>query len=220
MSSRDRRTAAKGVAVNIAVAGVLSVGAAVAFAATAAADPPPPPPGPDAPAPPPAPGGMMNDIGTTLAQAGQGPVGPAGLPLGVFLGPDAPTSNMDFLLSQHQIPALQGTQPAGPPDNSVLGPSGYLLPNNFKLADQGQTSMYSVAPPDMGAPSPGLWDYLRGAHGLWHQGMGRMDLDQLGQPLPGTAPPPGTNLPPGPEQFLPDPPPPPDAPPPPPLPGG
>src|ERR1700688_2828348 len=108
MRSRDRRTAAIGVAAYIAVAGVLSVGAAVAVAATAAADPPPPPPGPDAPAPAP---GMINDIGATLAQAGQGPVGPGGVPLGVFLGSDAPPSNMDFLLSQHQIPAVQGTQP-------------------------------------------------------------------------------------------------------------
>ena len=124
---------------------------------------------------------------------------------------------MDFLLSQRPLPGVQGA--AAPPDNSVLAPSGALLPNNFALADQGQTSMYSVPAPN-NDPNPGVWDYLKGAHGLWHQGMGRMDQDELGQPLPGTAPPPGTNLPAGPMDFLPDPAPPSGVPPPAPLPGG
>ena len=48
-------------------------------------------------------------------------------------------------------------------------------------------------------------DTLRGQHAIVHGALGRMPADQLGQPLPGTAPPPGTNLPAGPEQFLPDP---------------
>ena len=37
--------------------------------------------------------------------------------------------------------------------------------------------------------------------------MGKLDPDQLGEPLPGTAPPPGTNIPVGLEQYLPEPPP-------------
>ena len=45
--------------------------------------------------------------------------------------------------------------------------------------------------------------------------LGQSPQEQLGEPLPGTAPPPGTNIPPGLVQYLPDPPPPPDAPPPP-----
>ena len=48
--------------------------------------------------------------------------------------------------------------------------------------------------------------------------LGQMPQEQLGEPLPGTAPPPGTNIPPGLVQFQPDPAAPPDgaAPPPPP----
>ena len=109
----------------------------------------------------------------------------------------------------------------GTPDASFLAPSSALLPHNFKLSSQGQQSVYSQAAPDRrDTQNPGLLDYLQGAHGLWHEGMGRMDQDQLGQPLPGTAPPPGTNLPAGPMDFLPDPAPPPGVPPPAPLPGG
>jgi hypothetical protein len=46
--------------------------------------------------------------------------------------------------------------------------------------------------------------------------LGQMPQQQLGEPLPGTAPPPGTNIPSGLSQFLPDPadaPPPPGTPP-------
>jgi hypothetical protein len=50
--------------------------------------------------------------------------------------------------------------------------------------------------------------------------LGQMPQQQLGESLPGTAPPPGTNIPPGLVQFQPDPAAPPDgAPPPPPAPG-
>jgi hypothetical protein len=65
--------------------------------------------------------------------------------------------------------------------------------------------MYSAGPTDLNAPGPsGRIDAFKRAHGLWHEGLGRLDQSQLGQPLPGTAPPPGTHLPPGPVQFLPD----------------
>lgn len=211
MTSRDRRTVAKGVAANIAVAGMLSVGAAVAGAAVAAADPAPPPPGPEAA---PAPEFLTNTMLTPLAQAADGPMGPGGLPLGLFAGSDVPApAGIDLLLAQHEIPSVQG--PVGAPDMRFLDPSAALFPHNFKLPSQGLQTVYSQAPPDPDAQNPGLHDYLQGAHGLWHEGMGRMDQDQLGQPLPGTAPPPGTNLPAGPVDFLPDPPLPPGVPPPP-----
>lgn len=222
MISRDRRAVAKGVAAKIAVAGVLSIGAAVGSAATAAAEPPPPLPDPAVPVPPPAPEPPpTNSIGTTLAQNGQQP-GPGGLPLSVFASPDtdtAPASGFDFLLSQHQVPAVPGSQPATSPAMNTLNSVAYLSPENFPLSAQGQQSMYSVAPRDPEAPPPGFIDYAKGAHGLWHMGIGQMPQDQLGQPLAGTAPPPGTNIPAGPEQFLPDPAPPPGLPPTPP-PGG
>jgi hypothetical protein len=59
---------------------------------------------------------------------------------------------------------------------------------------------------------------MKGAHALWHGAMGKLTPDQLGEPLPGTAPPPGTAIPQGLVDFLPDPapdlPPEPPAPPP------
>ena len=48
-------------------------------------------------------------------------------------------------------------------------------------------------------------DAFKGAHAMIHGALGRMPGAELGQPLPGTAPPPGTNIPPGLEQFYVDP---------------
>jgi hypothetical protein len=197
-------TAASKLAGTITVVGVLAVGTAVASAATAAADPPPPVPAdPAAPAEPPDPGSPPTAMGTMGAVLGQATPSPAGL---------------DLLLSQSPIPGVPGSQPVGV---SAVNTPSYLFGPNMTLSEQGQQSMYSTGPTDLNAPPPtGRIDAFQRAHGIWHQGMGRLDLAQLGQPLPGTAPPPGTNIPAGPEQFLPDPPPPPGGPPPPPLPGG
>ena len=164
-------TVAKAVVTTIAVAGMLTVGAAAGSTATAAADtgllPTEPLPIPD---PPP---------------AGYG-------------------SAPDYLLSQHATPAVPGSQPAGMLDLSQLNTS-YLQPQNFFLAQQGQDSLYSVTPAGEGAPLPSGIDSLRAARGMWHLGMGQMPQDQLGEPLPGTAPLPGTNVPAGLGQNLPDP---------------
>jgi hypothetical protein len=194
-------TAASKLARTITVVGVLAVGTAVASAATAAADPPPPVPAdPAAPAEPSDPGPPATAMGTVGAMLGQSTNSPAGY---------------DLLLGQSPLPAVPGSQPVGLGD--VMNTPQYLFGPNMKLSEQGQQSMYSNGPTDLNAPPPtGSIDAFQRAHGIWHEGMGRLDLGQLGQPLPGTAPPPGTNLPPGPEQFLPDPPPPPGAPPPPP----
>ena len=191
-------TAASKLARTITVVGVLAVGTAVASAATAAADPPPPVPAdPAAPAEPPDPGPPATAMGTVGAILGQSTPSPAGF---------------DLLLGQSPVPAVPGSQPVG---LSAVNTPQYLFGPNMKLSEQGQQSMYSNGPTDLDAPPPtGRIDAFQRAHGIWHEGMGRLDLGQLGQPLPGTAPPPGTNLPPGPEQFLPDPPPPPGAPPP------
>jgi hypothetical protein len=192
MGSRDSRTVAKTVITNIAVTGVLSVGAAAA-AATAAADPDagPPPTDPVA-APPPA----LSDI---LSGAVTGVLGQPAQP-----GSGVP---VDFLLSQYQVPSIPGPQEPPPMNlNTALSGNSYLLPQNFKLAAPDEGNMYTIGQGDV-LDQPSLIPALKGAHAIWHGGMGRLNLDQLGQPLPGTAPPPGTNLPPGPEQFY-DPPPP------------
>lgn len=182
----------------IAVAGVLAIGAAVACSATAAADPPPPIPAdppppipadpaapvppPDPTAPPPSALGTMNSI---LGQAAQ----PAG-----------PSSPPDFLLSQNPVPAVGGGQPAGLPMNA-MDSMGYLNPLNYRLSPPDQENPYSMAPGD---GSTGTISGLKGAHSLWHGVMGKMDPSQLGEPLPGTAPPPGTNMPQGLGENLPD----------------
>jgi hypothetical protein len=197
MSSRDGTTVAKRVAANIAAAGLLSVGTAVGCAATAAADPPPPVPAdPADPAPPPDPAAWdpaappQTALGTMSAVLNQSTPSPTGF---------------DLLLSQTSVPGTPGGQPPAPPDLSVVNTLPYLFGPNEKLSEQGQQSMYSAGATDLNAPAPtGRIDAFQRAHGLWHEGLGRLDQGQLGQPLPGTAPPPGTNLPPGPVQFLPD----------------
>jgi hypothetical protein len=189
---------AKSLPANIVVAGVLSVGAAVACAATAAADPdaPPPPADPGAlpgtfpgQAPPPGlPEILSNPIASVLGQSAQ--TGPGALD--------------DFGLSQYPMPSVPGTQPAPGFDwNAATSSFAQLLPQNFKLAAPDEGNMYTVGQGNV-TDQPRLIPSLQGAHAIWHAGMGKLTLDQLGQPLPGTAPPPGTNLPPGPVDFLPD----------------
>ena len=204
-------TVAGKLAETIAVAGLLAAGTAVASAPTAAADPPPPvpadPAAPDPPSDPPAP--PPTAMGTMTAILNQTTASPTGF---------------DLLLSQTPMPGTPGSQAPAPPDLSTVNTLPYLFGPNEKLSEQGQQSMYSAGPTDLNAPAPsGRIDAFKRAHGLWHEGLGRLDQSQLGQPLPGTAPPPGTHLPPGPVQFLPDdygtpygtPPPPPGTPPPP-----
>jgi hypothetical protein len=191
MTGRNCRTVRKSLARNIAVAGVLSIGAAVAAAATAAADPVAPPPPADPGVAPPPPG--LSDI---LAA-----------PVTSILGQPEQTGSgapSDFLLSQYPVPSVPGAQPAPPMDlNTALSGNSYLLPQNFKLAQPDEGNMYSIGQGDV-TDQPNLIAALKGAHSLWHGGMGRLTPDQLGQPLPGTAPPPGTNTPAGPVDYLPD----------------
>jgi hypothetical protein len=178
---------AKDLAATIAVAGALTGGWAIAAAATAAADPPPPadptaPADPAAPAPLP---GISGPMGAQLTAPGQ-------------------SFNLaELLLPQHQVPSVPGGQPAAPADYSALNPT-YLMPPNFKLSEQanGET-FYGSAPNDPNAPSPDKWEYFKRAHGAWHSVMGKLDQDQLGQPLPGTAPLPGSNIPAGTGENLP-----------------
>ena len=109
----------------------------------------------------------------------------------------APGSGYDFLLGQAPLPAALGGQPGQPQQPLFLdeGAITALRPINFGLAGQGQESIYSYTPAAPDAPHGGLLDNIRGARGLFHYPMGKLDVDQLGQPLPGTAPPPGTNIP-------------------------
>jgi hypothetical protein len=171
------------VAATVATTGVL---AAIACPVTAVADPAPP-----APADPTAPAEPQPDT-------------PGGLPILGYI------NSNELLLGQYPLPAVGSAQPSAPPDLNALNTSAiqFLLGPNLKLAEQGQDSMYSVGPPDPNALTGDKWEYFRRAHGLWHEVMGKLDPNQLGEPLPGTAPPPGTNIPVGLGQNLPDPQPP------------
>jgi hypothetical protein len=166
----------KGIGERLVVAGMAAMTVAVAFAATAGADPEPPA---DPVAAPPEPGVAMSG------------------PLGALPGPGA-----DFLLSQYPVPSAPGAQPAAPPDVSVLDAGQFLNPLNYRVPTPDQVSPYELAP---GTPGPfARVDAMKGAHAIVHGALGRMPLDQLSQPLPGTAPPPGTRLPAGPVQNSPD----------------
>lgn len=208
----NRKTMA---AANIAVAGLVAFGAAVALAATAAAEPAPPEPlpvpGEPAPPPPP-PGPPVPGLGAplgpgglnVLAQNGQQPA-PGALGAPPVIGLDQTT-----VLGQNPVPAAPGVDPGVVPNlnpfNNAYGVGQCLTPSA-----PGQCEQFDVAPGEQNADvSRREWfgryiDMYRA--GMLKGGLlGQTPQEQLGEPLPGTAPPPGTNVPPGLVQFQPDPP--------------
>ena len=220
----------KGMAVaNIAAAGFITVGAAVAFAATAAADPPPPDPAVPLPAdapPPPPPGPTVPIVGAplgpnglgVLAQSGQ-EANPAALGAPPITGIDSTT-----VLGQNAMPAPPGADPGVIPNLNVFN-NAYGVQQCLKPSAPGKCEQFDVAPGDENA-DVSRREWLGRYIDMYRAGMlkggllGQMPQEQLGESLPGTAPPPGTNIPPGLAQFRPDPAAPPDgAPPPPPAPG-
>jgi hypothetical protein len=221
-------------AANIAALGFITAGAAVALAATAAADPPPPPdpaPAPADPAGPPPPDAPLT--GAVMPVIGA-PLGPQGLDVLAQRGQDgnpaalgAPAlTGMDLssVLGQNAVPSPPGANPGAIPNLNPFN-NGYGVQQCLKPSAPGKCQEFGVDPGDENADvSRRQWlgryfDMQRA--GLLKGGMiGQMPQEQLGEPLPGTAPPPGTRIPPGLDQFQPDPAAPPDgAPPPPPAPG-
>lgn len=94
-----------------------------------------------------------------------------------------------------------------------LVPATLLIPQHYRMPSGEQPSPYPLTE---GAP-PGPFatvDAWKGIHALIHGALGRMPGADLGQALPGTAPPPGAALPPGLEIYLPVPGPAPGPPPP------
>lgn len=175
-----RRTFVKG-----AAAVVLAAGAAVTSMATAAADEPLPV---DPAAPPQGflpPPGTISDSVSGFAN--------------YFVGP----AGNELLLGQTPTPALAGTAPVAPPNSDILAGTPLLIAPSYGMPTADQTSPYQLGP---GADGPfARVNQFKGVHAMVHGALGRMPADQLGQPLPGTAPPPGTNIPAGPVEFLPDP---------------
>jgi hypothetical protein len=223
-SSRKRLAVA-----NIAAVGFVTVGAAVAFAATAAADPPPPPdpalPLPaDAPPPPP-PGPTVPGMGQlgpagfgVLGQTGQDPANPGTLGAPPVVGLDQTT-----VLGQNPLPSPPGANPGAVPNLNVFN-NAYGVQQCLAPSAPGKCEQFDVAPGDENN-DVSKREWLGRYIDMYRAGMlkggllGQTPQEQLGEPLPGTAPPPGTNIPPGLVQFQPDPPPPPGAPVPPPPPG-
>ena len=79
-----------------------------------------------------------------------------------------------------------------------------LFPKNYRMPNGESPSPYVLATGV--APGPfARVDGWKGLHAMLHGSLGRMPGAELGQPLPGTAPPPGTAIPLGLVEFLPDP---------------
>jgi hypothetical protein len=140
-----------------------------------------------------------------LAQNGTepGPVG--GLPsIPDFSG----TTPNEYVLGQNPVPQAPGGPPGTPLHLNPLN-NQYLLPQNAKPAAPGQGELYEIAPGEENMDIAPV-DYMKRVwHGFqdgqWKGGLlGHTSMDQLGEPLPGTAPPPGTTLPVGLGQNLPD----------------
>jgi hypothetical protein len=223
MDSNRKRVAVA----NVAAAGFITVGAAVALAATAAADPPPPDPVPlPADAPPAGAGAPMPGLGAPLGPAGVGvlaqngqPANPAALGAPPVVGLDQTT-----VLGQNAIPSAPGAEPGAVPNLNVFN-NAYGVQQCLVPSAPGKCEQFDVAPGDENA-DVSRREWLGRYVDMYRAGMlkggllGQMPQEQLGEALPGTAPPPGTNIPPGLVQFQPDPAAPPDgAPQPPPAPG-
>jgi hypothetical protein len=189
-----------------AAVGVLTVGAAVLGPAVAAADPAPPPPPPVDPAPPVAVPVLGSDLGANglavLAQTGDPDPGPLG-------APNIPGLDGTTVLGQNAAPSAPGADPGIVPNlrafNNAYGPQQNLVPSA-----PGEGEQFDVPPGEENADvNARTWmgryiDMYRA--GMLKGGLlGQVPQEQLGEPLPGTAPPPGTNIPPGLEQYLPGP---------------
>jgi hypothetical protein len=184
-------------------AGLIAVTATFVSSAMAAAQPPapqPPPPGP----PVPVLGAPLGPSGlSVLGQTGDAAPGPLG-------APPAPGLDTTTVLGQNAVPSAPGAGPGAPPNLNIFN-NAYGIQQNVEPAAPGQGQQFDVAPGQENADvSRREWlgryvDMYRA--GLLKGGLlGQMPQEQLGEPLPGTAPPPGTNIPPGLGQFLPPPP--------------
>jgi len=170
-----------------------SVGCAVPAIAAPTDEPPPDPaaaPGPTGLIPP------IASIGNVLAQNGSTPAGPLGLP---DLSAYAPS----LVLGQNPIPAAPGAPDAPVVPNLNAFNAAYLLPQNLTPAAPGQGEPAPGIGPNPDSPSAGRIAFLRRLHEMYQDGalagalLGQMPKEQLGEPLPGTAPGPEIYIPPG-----------------------
>ncbi|MHA7661879.1 hypothetical protein [Mycolicibacterium sp. HS_4_1] len=230
-----------------AAAGMIAVAASIAFAGSAFADwnSPVPTPGSndqtdsianraaEALGPAPLSEANMPVLGAPLGAAGVNVLGqrsnntdPAAAPPAGVLGlpPGTPGLSADTVLGQNAAPSAPGggtgTVPNLNPFNNAYGVQQCLKPSA-----PGKCEEFGVDPGQENADiSP--HDWVHRYIDMYHDGrlrggsLSQWNQQQLGEALPGTAPPPGTNIPPGLAQYYepPDPPVAPGAPAPPPAP--
>ncbi|MDX1875628.1 hypothetical protein SBI67_26205 [Mycolicibacterium sp. 120266] len=122
------------------------------------------------------------------------------------------------VLGQLPTPSAPGANPGAPPNLNVFN-NAYGVQQCLVPSAPGKCEQFDVEPGQENA-DVSRREWLGRYIDMYRAGMlkggllGQMPQQQLGEPLPGTAPPPGTNIPPGLVQYLPDPPPPPDGAPP------
>lgn len=179
-----------GLALISACAVVIAAPAVAAADDALPTDPTPAPPAPTGLIPP------IASIGNVLAQSGSDSAGLLGLP-------DLSAYSSNLVLGQNAVPSAPGA--AGPttvPSLSAFN-AGYLLPQNLTPAAPGQGTLAPGIGPDQDNPSSGRIAFLRRLHEMYQAGelkgafLGQLPKEQLGEPLPGTAPGPGIYIPPG-----------------------
>ena len=194
-------------------AGVLTafaVGSAMPALAAPMDDPPAVPAPADQPPPDPAAGsaptGLIPPIASirnVLAQNGSAAAGPLGLP-------DLSAYSSSLVLGQNPVPAAPGATDAPVVPNLSAFNAGYLLPQNLTPAAPGQGTSAPGIGPDQDSPSAGRIAFLRRLHEMYQAGalkgafLGQLPKEQLGEPLPGTAPGAGIYIPPGLGQLVPE----------------
>ncbi len=147
-------------------------------------------------------------LGSDLGPNGLSVLGQAGDPAPGPLGaPNIPGLDGTTVLGQNATPSAPGAGPGVTPNlhafNNAYGPQQNLVPSA-----PGEGQQFDVAPGEENADvNARTWvgryiDMYRA--GMLKGGLlGQLPQEQLGEPLPGTAPPPGTNIPAGLDQFLP-----------------
>jgi len=116
----------------------------------------------------------------------------------------SPVAAFADMLAQASPDVLLATAPGSAPAADPLATVGPLMPKNYRMPTGDNPSPYLLATGVEPGPFARV-DGWKGLHAMLHGSLGRMPGVELGQPLPGTAPPPGTAIPLGLVQFLPDP---------------
>jgi hypothetical protein len=166
-----------------ALAAGLALGA-FACAAPSMADPAPPPPPPAPVAPAPAPTELIPAIGNVLAQTGDQPTGPLGLP-------DLSAYGTNLLLGQTAQPALPGAPAATVPDLNAFNLE-YLLSQNAAPAAPGEGTPAAGLAPNDDIGGTGRVAFLRRIYEMYQSGglkgsfLGQQPADQFTvEPPPG-----------------------------------